>query len=106
MCCRRGQRTELIYVHKSMGKVLFPRVIRVGLGLASSCKVIPSLSAPECPHYIFGVKGQRGRHAGATATVTPVTTVTIFSFDINEQAPQSEDSSHPYTYSRLLIFFN
>lgn len=40
----------MIYVHKSMGKVLVPSVIRVGLRLASSCKVILSLSEPVWPH--------------------------------------------------------
>lgn len=39
--CRRGQRKGLIYVHKSMGKVLSRCVIWVGLRLASSCKAIP-----------------------------------------------------------------
>lgn len=40
----------LIYVHKSMGKVLVPSEPRVGLRLASSCKVILSLSEPVWPH--------------------------------------------------------
>lgn len=40
----------LIYVHKSMGKVLVPSVLRVSLRLASSCKAILSLSEPAWPH--------------------------------------------------------
>lgn len=50
MCCRRGRGKELIYVHKSMGKVLLPSAISVGLKLASSCNVILSLSEPVWPH--------------------------------------------------------
>lgn len=41
---------ELIYIHKSMGKVLVPSAMSAGLRLASSCKVIPSLSEPVWPH--------------------------------------------------------
>lgn len=50
MCYRRGQGKELIYIHKSMGKVLVPSVMSAGLRLASSCKAILSLSEPVWPH--------------------------------------------------------
>lgn len=38
------------------------------------------------PFYTVGVKGQRCSHGGAMASVTPVNTVTMASFDLIIQA--------------------
>lgn len=50
MCYRRGQGKELIYAHKSMGKVLIPCVTGQGFRWMSSCKVILFLSQLVRPH--------------------------------------------------------
>lgn len=53
-----------------MGKAALPRMIRLGLGLASSCKAIPHLSRPAWPHSPalgseVGVADTRGLREGA-----------------------------------------
>ena len=81
-----------------MGKVLVPSVMRVGLRLASRCKVILSLSEPVWPHSTtMGSKVTVADMGGVMASMTPVNTVTMHSPDLGVQAhPQShQDISHP-----------
>lgn len=76
----------LIYVHKSMGKVLVPSVLPVGLRLASSWKVIPSLSEPAWPHSTSLGSKVTIADMGMMAAMPLVNTVTMHSVDLSTKA--------------------